>query len=187
MNMKLKGCSAPQIHLVGAFLAVATVLLSGYSVFSSWESRKSGIESTQLELTQVTTKLSDAQRDRGRLVNQISNLQSIVDEQEFTPQATSINELAIRVVALAEEFGIELEQFDPGVATTINEDSVMPISLRLTAPYNTLISWIHEIHQVMPDIHVVGISISSQTSTTTSVGSDIRLNWYIPADPDSAL
>lgn len=180
MRIKTQRGTSGHIHLVGASLGAVVISLSGYAVYTSWESRKSGIESTQIKLTQITTQLSESQRDRGRLVNQISNLQSIVDEQDDLPKPSTINELAIKIVALAEEYNLQLEQFDPSTSIEVDGDSVVPITLRLTAPYGSLISWLDQIHAVMPDIHVVGIAINSQSTATTVVGSDIRLHWYNP-------
>ena len=186
MRSFLNSLTPKQIHGSGVSLSILMIGLCVYLVHSSWKSRQTGIESTQHELTQVTTQLSDAQIQRGRLVNQISDLQSMVDEQHHAQRAMSLNELAILIVALAEEHQLRLEQFDPAQRTSIEGDSVVPITLRLSAPYASLTDWLDEIHETMSDIHVVGILITSQSSTTTVIGADIRLHWYIPTKPNAA-
>jgi len=178
--MNLKSISPTHIHLLGAAIAVLTLAASGYAVHTSYKSRQSGIESSKLQLTQVSDQLATVQRDRGRLVNKISNLESIVQHQKSITQVASINELAVQLVALAEKHELELEQFEPSSPTTHNQEPIQPISIRLSASYQSVTNWLSELHTAMPDIHVVALSISSQSSTSAIVTSDIRLNWYIP-------
>lgn len=178
--MNLKSITPTQIHLLGATLAIGTLAVCGYSIHASYQSRQSGIESSKLQLTQVSDQLASAQRDRGRLVNRISNLESIVQHQKSITQAASINELAVQLVALAERHELQLEQFEPSSPTTHNQEPIQPISIRLSAPYQSITDWLTELHTTMPDIHVIALSINSQGTTSTTVTSDIRLNWYIP-------
>jgi|GEM_PF-2064832 len=180
MKLNAQGITPIQIHLIGMAFILLTAAGSAYTVYSSWESHQSGIESSQLELTQVSEELSTAQRDRGRLVNKIANLKAVLKDHNSIIQPNSINELAVEIVALAERHTLEIEQFEPSTPTTLNQDAVQPITMRLSAPYQSITEWLNELHATMPDIHVVGIAIVSQNATAEAVISDIRLNWYIP-------
>ncbi len=180
MKINTNGFSSIQIHLIGMTLFLLIAAGSTYAVYSSWDSHQSGIESSQLQLTQVSEDLSTAQRDRGRLISKIANLNLALDDHDSIIQPNSINELAVQIVALAEKHSLELEQFEPSPPTTLNQEAIQPISMRLKAPYQAVSEWLNELHTTMPDIHVVGISIVSQNATAESVSSNIRLNWYIP-------
>jgi len=186
MSVKLKSISPIQIHLLGAALFILTASGSAYSVYASWKSHKSGIESSQHKLTQVTSELSIAQRNRARLVNRITDLHSIVKDYKSIIQPASINELAVQVVALAERHDLEIEQFEPSPPTILNQDDIQPVTIRFTAPYQSVTNWLNELHSTMPDIHVVGITIASQSTAEATVISDIRLNWFIPTSDDPA-
>jgi len=182
MNLKSTSITPTKIHAIGSVLAVLTLILSAELIYTSWKSQQSSIQSSQHELTQVTTDLSTAQRNRGRLVNQISNLESILINHQAIIQPTSINELAVQVVALAEEHQLQLEQFEPTPPRIIDQNQVQQIALRLTATYQSVTKWLDQLHQTMPDIHVDSISIRSQNIESATVTSDIRLNWYIPTN-----
>jgi Tfp pilus assembly protein PilO len=178
--MILKSTSPSQIHIVGVALSTLILAASVYAVYSSWNSRQSGIESSQLELTQVSTQLSTAQRDRGRLLNQISNLESIVNQQDPALNPTSINELAVQIVELAEKHALNLDQFEPQPIENNALGTFHPISIRLTATYSSVSMWLDQLHILMPDIHVVSITIRSKSAVEPEVTSDIQLNWYNP-------
>ncbi|MBL4809764.1 MAG: type 4a pilus biogenesis protein PilO [Phycisphaerales bacterium] len=185
MKLNLNRLSPTQIHLIGAALFLLTVSASAYSLFSSWKYHQSGIESSQHKLTQVSDELSTAHRDRGRLVNKIANLQAVVKDHESIIQPQSINELAVQIVALAEAHALEIEQFEPSPPTTLNQNPIQPITIRLSAPYQSITQWLNKLHNTMPDIHVTGLSIVSQNAaTSSSVTSTIRLHWYIPTSQE---
>lgn len=178
--MNFKSLAPTHIHAIGAVIAIATLAICGYSIFKSWESRQSGIESSQIRLTQVSEELSVAQQERGRLTNQISNLRSIVEEDKDVIVPRSINELAVEVVALAEQYKLELDQFEPKSEQTKDGKVFHPIVIRLSAPYSALTEWLDQVHEFMPDIHVMSISIRSSGADQSVVSSDIQLNWYKP-------
>tara|TARA_R110000744_G_scaffold95174_6_gene183953 strand:+ start:1517 stop:2074 length:558 start_codon:yes stop_codon:yes gene_type:complete len=178
--MNYKSIAPSHIHAAGSTIAIALVAISGYSVYTSWQSRQSGIESSQIRLSQVSEELSNAQQERGRLTNQISNLQSMVEEDREVIVPTSINELAVEIVALAEQHKLELDQFEPRAPITIDGNTHHPIIIRLTSPYKSLTDWLDEIHEIMPDIHVMSIAIRSTGAEPPVVSSDIEFNWYKP-------
>ncbi|MBO6513503.1 MAG: hypothetical protein JJ974_06030 [Phycisphaerales bacterium] len=159
--------------------------ISAYAIHSSWESRQSGIESSQLELSQVTEQLTTAQQQRGRLANQISNLQAIVDVTSNAPRPSNINELAVTLVASTELHGLNLDQFEPEPPRSIGTDEIQSILIRAQCTYQALTNWLNELQSQMPDIHVVSISISTQGPEQATVATDIRLDWYIPTDQQS--
>ncbi len=183
MKNPLDSASPLQVHLTGASLATLILAISGYAIYSSWEAQRTDIESSKLELTQVSDQLSSTQSERGRLINQISNLEIVVQERESVIKASSINELAVQLVGLAESHGLELEQFEPSEPSQTNENPTQAILIQVTAPFTTIQTWLDELHAKMPDIHVESISIRSNV-TTGMVSTNIRLNWYIPSDVD---
>ncbi len=180
MKLDSKALSPARIHLIGALLTVMLLGISVYAVYSSWESRQLGIESSKQDLTEVAEQLSMTQRERGRLADQIEQLESVVKNLSMTDQPSAINELAARVVSLTEGHALELERFEPGSEILAGENRVQPVDLRVTAPYGSVTRWLDEIHRDMPDIHVVSVSFMSQTADTVST--DIRFNWYIPTE-----
>ena len=182
MNLDSITISPARIHLLGISIAVVLLGSSAYAVYSSWETRQLGIESHKQDLSQVDESLSASQRQRGRLVDQIAKLESVVKDINLSERPSTLNELAVKVVALAEQYELQLDQFEPAAPTGVGNDQVYPIDLRVIAPYESVTSWLDDIYRTMPDIHVVAISISSQDATSTAVSSDIRLNWYIPTD-----
>ncbi|MGJ8635805.1 MAG: hypothetical protein ACSHX5_03040 [Phycisphaerales bacterium] len=182
MNLKSIHMTPTQIHLSGAAIALCALGICAYSIHSSWQSRQSGIESSELELTQVTAQLTAAQQERGRLANQISNLHAIVEDTDDTPRPTNINELAVELIASTEHHQLYLDQFEPSAPKTIGIDQIQPISIRAECTYTSLTNWLNELRDNMPDIHVVSISIRTKNAEESTVFSDIRLNWYIPTD-----
>jgi len=186
MKQRLSTFTPIQIHSVGAFIAVGAVAISCYAVYSSWQSRQTGIESSKHELTQISSELSTSQRERGRLQSQIATLQSDLHNHQSIDQPSKINDLATRVVTLAESHNLSLEQFEPEPPIESNGNRVQPISIMLTAPYQSITNWLDQLHSDMPDIHVEGISIRSQSPADPTVKSDIRLKWYIPTNAESS-
>ena len=182
MKLNTASITPTKIHAIGSVLAIGILAFSAEIIYTSWNSQQSTIQSSKYELTQITTDLSTAQRDRARLANQISNLESIVINHQTIIQPTSINELAVQVVALAEQHQLQLEQFQPSPPQTLDQDQVQQIDLRLTANFQSVTNWLDQLHKIMPDIHVVAISIRSQSIESATVTSDIRLNWYIPTN-----
>jgi len=172
--------SPARIHLIGASVAAVLIGASAYAVYSSWESHQLGIETSKHDLTQVAEQLSMTQRERGRLVDQIAQLESVVNTINQNAQPSSINELAAQVVALTEQYELQLDRFEPASAQLVDQVQVLPIQLRVIAPYGSVTSWLDEIHASMPDIHVVAVSLISQEADIVST--DIRFNWYIPTD-----
>lgn len=182
MSLKRVPITPTQIHLAGTALTVTAFAFSAYSIYKSWESRQSGIQTSQRELTKVTAQLSATQQERGRLANQISNLQAIVSHTDRTPRPTNINELAVKLVASTEENNLALDQFEPSVPTIVGTDRIQQIAVRSESTYTNLVQWLNLLHETMPDIHVVSVSIRTQNADESTVYSDIRLNWYIPTD-----
>lgn len=185
MKSLLASASPTQVHLTGATIASLMIAGSAYTLYSSWEAQQSGIESSQLELTQVSTQLSDTQRERGKLVNQISDLELVVQQRKSYEIITNINQLAVKLVALAESQGLELEQFEPADQTTTNGQPTQEISIQVTASFVSIQSWLDQLHERMPDIHVEALSIRSNSATPGSVSTNIRLNWYIPEEAET--
>ena len=183
MKNPLDSASPIQVHLTGASLATLILAISGFVIYSSWEAQRTDIETSKLELSQVSDQLSSTQSERGHLINQISNLETVVQERESVIIASSINELAVQLVGLAESHGLELEQFEPSEPSQTNENPTQAISIQVTAPFTTIQTWLDELHNKMPDIHVESLSISSNV-TSGMVSTNIRLNWYIPSDAD---
>lgn len=182
MNLKLLPLTPTQIHLTGTTLLLSAFAFSAYSIHRSWESRQSGIQTSQRELTEVTAQLSATQQERGRLTNQISNLQAIVEHTDEAPRPTNLNELAVKLVASTEENNLTLDLFEPSVPTKIGPDKIQQIVVRFESTYANLVQWLNLIHESMPDIHVISISIRTQNADQSTVYSDIRLNWYMPTD-----
>lgn len=182
MNLKSIHMTPIQIHLTGAALSLCAIGLCAYSIHSSWESRQSGIESSKLELTQVTAQLTAAQQERGRLANQISNLHAIVETTDHSLHPTNINELAVKLIASTELHNLNLDQFEPTDPKMIGEDQVQTIAIRAECTYASLTNWLNDLRDTMSDIHIVSISIRSKNAEESTVYSDIRLNWYIPTD-----
>lgn len=182
MSLKLPPLNPTQIHLAGTALLVGALAFSAYSIHSSWKHHQSGIQTSKLELTEVTSQLSATQQERGRLTNQISNLQAIVEHTDRSPRPTNINELAVKLVASTEENNLLLDQFEPGAPITIGQDEIQQIAVRSESTYANLLQWLDMLHETMPDIHVVSVSIRTQNAEESTVYSEIRLNWYIPTD-----
>lgn len=172
-----------QINIAGAFVCLTVIAGSGFAVYSSWNARKAGIKSSQQRITQISDELSMAQRDRSRLLNQIEKLESSTQASDTIIRSYSVNELAANIVAMTEEHQLTLEQFQPTDEIQIDAETVQPISMRVFSPYNTVSDWLDTLHQSMPDIHVQSISIQSQSETTSTVITDIRLHWYKPTSP----
>ncbi len=185
MKSLLASATPTQVHLAGAAIALTMIAGSGYALYSSWEAQQSGIESSQLELTQVSAQLSDTQRERGKLVNQISDLELVVQQRESFEIITNINQLAVKLVALAESQGLELEQFEPADQTTTNGLPTQEISIQVTASFVSIQTWLDQLQERMPDIHVEALSIRSNTAAPGMVSTNIRLNWYIPEDAEA--
>lgn len=182
MNLKSIRMTPTQINLTGTALSLCALGICAYSINSSWKSRQSGIESSKLELTQVTAQLTAAQQERGRLANQISNLHAIVEKTDPTPRPTNINELAVKLIASTELHKLNLDQFEPSDPKMIGTDQVQEIAIRAECTYASLTNWLNELRDNMSDIHVVSISIRTKDAEESTVFSDIRLNWYIPTD-----
>jgi Tfp pilus assembly protein PilO len=182
MKSLLASATPTKVHLAGAVVATLMIVGSSYALYSSWEAQQSGIESSQLEITQVSSQLSDTQRERGRLVNQISNLEVVVQQHDSIEHITNMNELAVKLVALAESQGLELEQFEPGTESTTNGLPSQEIAIQVTASFVSIQTWLNQLHELMPDIHVEALSIRSNNSAPGMVSTNIRLNWYIPED-----
>jgi hypothetical protein len=184
MSNPLASAKPIQVHLAGATCSALILAISGFAIYSSWEAQRTDIESSQLELTQVSAQLSSTQSERGKLINQISNLETVVQEREFVLKASSINELAVQLVAFAESQGLELEQFEPSEPKLTNNNPTQAISIQVTAPFSSIQTWLDELHAQMPDIHVEGLSIRANASADGMVSTNIRLNWYIPSDTE---
>lgn len=172
-----------QINIAGAFLCLTVIAGSGFAVYSSWNARNAGIESSQQRITQISNELSKAQRDRAQLMNQIESLESSIQDSDTIIRSYSVNELAANIVAMTEEYQLTLEQFQPTDEIQIDAETVQPITMRVFSPYSTVSDWLDSLHQSMPDIHVQSISIQSQSDTTSTVITDIRLHWYKPTSP----
>lgn len=171
-----------QIHIQLAGCAIAASILTGslYAVYSSWNIHQRDIESSKMTLSQITNELSTAQRERTQLLAQLESYQTIDNLFDGYQRPESINELAVLAVALTEEAGLELEQFQPQEPRVINDQSVYPITVRITADYSKLSAWLDQIHERMPDIHIMSISIRSLNAQSTTITTDIRINWYSP-------
>lgn len=185
MNTRKTSVSPIQIHIIGAIASVVVLMASGYTVLSSWRSRELGIKAYQRELALVSDELSTAQRVRGRLLNQVADLESDAKSYDTVQSPQSINQLAVKIVALAEKYGLQLDQFEPSGPIANGTNLVQPIAMQAAAPYESVISWLDELHRSLPDIHVVALSIRSQGAGTASVNTNIQLNWYIPTENSS--
>ncbi|MFK7760298.1 MAG: type 4a pilus biogenesis protein PilO [Phycisphaerales bacterium] len=133
-----------------------------------------------MTLSQITNDLSVTQRERTNLLAQLEAYQNIENVFLGYERPDSINELAVLAVALTEESGLELEQFQPQEPRTIDEQLVYPITVRITAEFSKLSAWLDQIHERMPDIHIMAISIRSLNAESTTITTDIRINWYSP-------
>lgn len=182
MNLKSIQMTPTQIHLTGTALSLCALGICAFAIHSAWESRQSEVESSELELTQVTAQLTAAQQERGRLANEISNLHAIVERTDHSPRPTNINELAVKLIASTERHALNLDQFEPSDPKMIGQDQVQSIAIRAECTYSDLTNWLIELRDTMSDIHVVSISIRTKDAEESTVFSDIRLNWYIPTE-----
>ncbi len=180
MNLSKSNITPGQIHIAGALILLMLLSTSGYFLYTSWASRQSGIETSELELSQVSLELANTHNERGQMVNQISNLESRVIEDAEWVKSKSLNELAAQLVLMAEEKELFVDQFEPATPVVVDGVRMQPIQIRFLAPYSSISEWLDTVHRLMPDIHVMSISITSPSHTAWNVNADIRINWHIP-------
>lgn len=174
-----------RIDLAGV---VACLCLSGAAYFvgvrpllAVREQRAEQEQSLRTAVEQSNSLVSSTRALR----TQLSNAQTALAKVEIALQpATSINERAAELTALASDCQVEMQAIQPGSITNGGRFAQIPIQMAASGNYRAIAQFLHRLRERFPDIAVHTFELSATPEEATPIASfNVQLIWYVQPAP----
>lgn len=180
MNLKdrLHDITPLHAHAVGAVILSAVVASSIGFLASTWSDRRAHVINTNATLANLDAELDRARALRADLIRVVNDREASIQTRDDQIRPATTNELAAALAALAERNAVRVESLEPEAATASQD--VVPIRIALAATYADIETWLSQLHNHYPDIHIESLEIRSPSPDTPDLNVNIRIDWHKP-------
>ncbi len=178
LKNKLHDITPLHAHIVGTLALSAIVASSLGFLASAWSDRRAQVVTTNATLANLDAELERARALRADLIRVVNERESTLITRTDQVRPATTNELAAELASLAERHAIRVESLEP--EKIIAARNVVPLRLTLATIYPDLESWLAELHDHYPDVHVDSLEIRSPSPDTPDLSVNIRIDWHKP-------
>jgi hypothetical protein len=178
LKNKLHDITPLHAHIVGALVLSAIVASSLGFLASAWSDRRAQVVTTNATLANLDSELDRARALRADLIRVVNEREAALTTRTDQVRPATTNELAAELAALAERHAIRVESLEP--EKIIASRNVVPLRLTLATTYADLESWLAQLHDQYPDVHIESLEIRTSSPDSPDLSVNIRIDWHKP-------